>query len=119
LGGLPLAFRTRFVHRDVMVRGGGLPGIPTAMAYVALVTLLVGIGLFVLPPYGELPLSHQVVLAGVALALWCFSDGLFGRFSVILALIEAVLLLRLAIGWTRLLVEAFGNPGWSIPTPGT
>jgi hypothetical protein len=81
------------------------------MAYVALVTLLVGIGLFVLPPHGEMPLSHQVVLAGVALVLWCFSDGLFGRFSVILASIEAVLLLRLAVNWTRLLVDAFGGHG--------
>ncbi len=34
------------------------------------------------------------------LVVWSFSDGLFGRFSLILALIEAVLLLRLSIGWS-------------------
>ena len=33
----------------------------------------------------------------------------FGRFSIALALIEAVLLLRLAVGWTRLLVDMFGS----------
>jgi hypothetical protein len=78
------------------------------MAYVVAVTLAVGLGLFLLPPYGEMPLSRQIAFAGFALALWSFSDGLFGRFSVPLALIEAVLLLRLSIGWTHLLVEAFG-----------
>lgn len=82
-----------------------------SMAYVAAVTLVVGLVLFLLPPYGEMPLSHQVALTGFALALWSFSDGLFGRFSIILALIEAVLLLRLSIGWTYLFVGAFSAPG--------
>ena len=89
---------------------GGLPGIPQAMAYVATVTLTVGLGLFLLPPYGQMPLAHQLALAATALALWSFSDGLFGRFSIPLALIEAVLLLRLAVDWTRLMVDAFGVP---------
>jgi hypothetical protein len=93
-----------------MAQGSGTPSIPVAMGYVAAVTLVVGLALFLLPPYGEMPLSHQVVLTGFALALWSFSDGLFGRFSLILALIEAVLLLRLSIGWTYLFVEAFGAP---------
>lgn len=57
-----------------------------------------------------MPLAHQVAFAGFALALWCFSDGLFGRFSIGLALLEGLLLLRLAIGWTGLLVEALGGP---------
>ena len=77
------------------------------MGYVAAV---VGLALFLLPPNGEMPRSYQVVLTGFALALWSFSDGLFGRFSLILALIEAVLLLRLSIGWTYLFVGAFGAP---------
>jgi len=94
-----------------MTQGDGTPSIPVAMAYVAAVTLVVGLSLFLLPPYGEMPLSHQIVLTGFALALWSFSDGLFGRFSVILALIEAVLLLRLSIGWTHLFVGALGAPG--------
>ena len=92
-----------------MPSGGGLQGIPQSMAYVAAVTLAIGLGLFLLPPYGVMPLAHQVVLAGAALALWSFSDGLFGRFSIVLALIEAALLLRLALGWTSLFVEAFGG----------
>lgn len=87
--------------------GSGPPGIAASMAYVAAVSLAVGLALFLLPPYGEVPLSRQVLLAGFALALWSFSDGLFGRFSVPLALIEGILLLRLAIGWTDLLVNAF------------
>lgn len=32
----------------------------------------------------------------------------FGRFSIALGLIEAVLLLHLSVGWTRLLVDVFG-----------
>lgn len=92
-----------------MTQGGGIPSIPVAMAYVAAVTLVVGLALFLLPPYGEMPLSHQIALTGFALALWSFSDGLFGRSSIVLALIEAVLLLRLSVGWTWLLVGAFGN----------
>jgi hypothetical protein len=100
----------RVVQPAAMAQGGGLPDIPRAMGHVALVTLLVGLALFLLPPYGVMPLAHQVALAGVALGLWCFSDGLFGRFSPVLAVIEAALLLRLAVGWTRLLVDAFGLP---------
>ncbi len=87
-----------------------LRGIPAAMAAVAAVTLVAGPALFLLPPFGHMPLAHQIVLTGLALALWSFSDGPFGRFSVILAFVEAVLLLRLAIGWTRPFVEAFGAP---------
>jgi hypothetical protein len=93
-----------------MKQAGGNPSIPVAMTYVATVTLTVGLALFLLPPYGEMPLSHQMILTGLALSLWSFSDGLFGRFSVVLALIEAVLLLRLSIGWTHLFVDAFGGP---------
>jgi hypothetical protein len=57
-----------------------------------------------------MPLSHQIILTGSALSSWSFSDGLFGRFSVVRTLIEAVLLLRLSIGWTHLFVGAFGGP---------
>lgn len=80
-----------------------------AMTYVAAVTFVVGLALFVVPPFGQMPLSYQVALTGLALALWSFSDGVFGRFSIALALIEAVLLLRLAVGWTWLLVGMFGS----------
>jgi len=79
------------------------------MTYVAAVTFVVGLALFVIPPFGQMPLSHQVALTGLAHALWSFSDGFFGRFSIALALIEAVLLLRLAVGWTWLLVDVFGS----------
>ena len=89
---------------------GESPNIQRSMAYVATVTLTIGLGLFLLPPCGQMPLAHQLALAVTALALWSFSDGLFGRFSIPLALIEAVLLLRLAVGWTRLMVDAFGVP---------
>lgn len=90
--------------------GAPLPGIPTALAYVAAVTIVVGLALFALPPFGHMPLAHQLMLTGFLLGLWSFGDGLFGRFSVILAFIEAVLLLRLSVGWTRLFVDAFGAP---------
>ena len=91
-----------------MVPGRGAPSIPMAMTYVAAVTFVVGLALFVIPPFGQMPLSYQVALTGIALALWSFSDGFLGRFSIALALIEAVLLLRLSVGWTRLLVDVFG-----------
>jgi hypothetical protein len=80
------------------------------MAYVAAVTLLAGVALFAIPPFGQMPLLHQIALTGGALALWAFSDGLFGRLSVLMALLEATLLLRLSLGWTRLLVDALGVP---------
>lgn len=84
------------------------PGIPAALIYVTVVSLVVGLGLFLLPPFGHMPLLHQAALTGAALAVWSFSDGLFGRSSVLLALLEAALLLRLALGWTHLLVTALG-----------
>ena len=90
--------------------GGGSPNIQQSMIYVATVSLTIGLSLFLLPPYGQMPLAYQLALAVIALALWSFSDGLFGRLSIPLALIEAVLLLRLAVGWTRLMVDAFGVP---------
>jgi hypothetical protein len=93
-----------------MGSSGGLPGIQQSMAYVATVTLTIGLGLFLLPPYGQMPLAHQLALTATALTLWSFSDGLFGRFSLPLALMEAVLLLRVAVGWTRLMVDTFGVP---------
>jgi hypothetical protein len=46
-----------------------------AMTYVAAVTFVVGLALFVIPPFGQIPLSYQVALTGLALALWSFSDG--------------------------------------------
>ena len=55
-----------------------------------------------------MPLAYQLALTGLALALWSFSDDCFGRRSIALALIEAVLLLRLSVGWTRLLFDVFG-----------
>ena len=92
-----------------MAQGSGTPSIPMAMCYVAAVTLVVGLALFLLSPYGEMALSYQVALTGFALTLWSFTGGFFGRFSIALALIEAVLLLRFAVGWTRLLVDMFGS----------
>jgi len=55
------------------------------MAYVAAVTFVVGLALFVIPPFGQMPLVYQVALTGLALGLWSFSDGLLGRFSIALA----------------------------------
>jgi len=105
----------------MMGDSGGLPGIPQAMAYVATVTLTVGLGLFLLPPYGQMPLAHQLALAATALALWSFSDGLFGRFSIPLALIEAVMVGRSSnVGVTftsRGSLIRGGGPGGS-PPPG-
>ena len=43
---------------------------------MAAVSLTVGLGLFLLPPYGQMPLAHQIVLAAIALALWSFSYGI-------------------------------------------
>jgi hypothetical protein len=100
-----------------MTANGGLPEIPRAILYVAAVTLIVGAGLFLLPPFGVMPLPYQLALTGAALALWCFCDGLFGRFSILLALIEAVLLLRLSVGRTRLMVEATGGSIPEMQTP--
>jgi hypothetical protein len=89
--------------------GGHPPGIPAALVYVAAVSLVAGLGLFLIPPFGHMPLLYQVALTGAALVVWSFSDGLFGRSSVFLALLEGALLLRLALGWTDLLVKALGS----------
>ena len=39
-----------------MAQGSGTPSIPAAMGHVAAVTLVVGLALFLFPPYGEIPL---------------------------------------------------------------
>jgi len=95
------------------------PGIPAALVYVTAVSLVAGLALFLIPPFGHMPLLYQVALTGAALIVWSFSDGVFGRFSVLLALLEGALLLRLALGWTHLLVTALGTPlgGSMDPTP--
>ncbi|MBI0539014.1 hypothetical protein D9599_26050 [Roseomonas sp. KE2513] len=83
---------------------------PAALVYVTAVSLVAGLGLFLVPPLGHMPLPYQVALTGAALVVWSFLDGLFGRFSVLLALLEGALLLRLALSWADLLVTVLGTP---------
>lgn len=79
-----------------------------AVTYVVAVTFVVGLALFVIPPFGQMPLAYQLALTGAALALWSFSDGFLRTIRIALALIEAMLLLSLAVSWTPLLVDVFG-----------
>jgi hypothetical protein len=91
-----------------MSGGDDFPRITTVAAYVIVVSLVVGTGLFLLPPVGATPPAYQVVLAAILLILWSLSHGLLGRLRMELAFIEAGILIVLAAYWTRFLVIHFG-----------
>jgi hypothetical protein len=59
--------------------------------------LLTSAILFVIPPYGQMPFAYQAIFAWLALALWSYSDGVFGRFNITLALFEGAAVLRISI----------------------
>ncbi len=94
-----------------MPTGGASPNPLSAKLVAALVafTLLVGAVLFALPPTAEPPPPRQVWAAAVALVVWSYCDGFFGRLHWGLAALEGLLLLKLALNWTALLLEAFGT----------
>jgi hypothetical protein len=81
---------------------------PFAMGHAAAASLVAGVGLFVIPPFGQMPFAYQAVFAWLLLALWSYSDGWFGRFNAALALLEGAVLLRFSIELVYFLVEAFG-----------
>jgi hypothetical protein len=55
-----------------MATKGELPEILRATAYVAVVTLIIGAGLFLLPPFGVMPVPCQLALTSAVVALWCY-----------------------------------------------
>ena len=89
----------------------GLPRFPVAVAHLTLGALVVGTGLFLLPPFGAMPLGYQMVLAGGLVTLWCFVEGPFGRLRLVPALVEAAAMLGLALDWTDFLVSRYGTTG--------
>ena len=67
---------------------------PVAMVHAIAASLVASVALFLAPPYGEMPVAYQAVLAWLLLALWSYSDGLLGRFNAAMALLEGAVLLR-------------------------
>jgi hypothetical protein len=55
------------------------------------------------------PPPRQVWATAAALVVWSYCDGFFGRLHWGLAALEGLLLLKLALNWTALLLEAFGT----------
>lgn len=72
---------------------------------LAAATLPVGAVLAALAPEGHLA-GSQAGAAGVALLVWCYCDGTVGRrLHWGLAALEALLRLRLALAWARVLLD--------------
>ena len=78
------------------------------MTYVAAVTFLTDVALFAVAPFGPTPFLHQIAPTWGVLALRAFSDGLFVRLCLAMALREVAV--RFALGWTRLVFDASGVP---------
>ena len=74
-------------------------------AGLGLSTLAVGAVLYA-AALGEQPSTNSVITEGLALLIWCYYDGIVGHLSWGLAAVEALLRLRLALAWAKLLFEA-------------
>jgi hypothetical protein len=70
-------------------------------------TLAVSAVLYVLAPENQ-PLTRHIVAAGVLLLVWCYCDGMVGRLHWGLAVVEALLRLRLALMWDKTLFDVLG-----------
>ena len=82
-----------------------IPALVQDAAGLGVSTLAAGTELYVVAPGGQPEIGHAAA-AGMALLVWCHCSGMVGRLSWGLAAVEALLRLRLALGWAALLCEA-------------
>lgn len=72
-------------------------------------TFLIGLTLFVMPPFAVAPSAEQHVVAFVAVVVWCYYDGAFARGNWPWAMLEGGIWLFWATKWTKVLLLLFGS----------
>jgi hypothetical protein len=72
-------------------------------------TFLIGLALFVMPPFAIAPSAEQHAVAFIAVVIWCYYDGAFAQGSWPRAVLEGGLWLFWATKWTQLLLLFFGS----------
>ena len=73
-------------------------------------TFLVGVALFVAPPFAVWPTPEQQALAFIGIVIWCYYDGALWRRSWPTAVLEGAAWFFCASKWTQMLVLFFGSP---------
>jgi hypothetical protein len=71
-------------------------------------TGLIGVALFVMPPFAIAPTFGQLATVYVAIIVWCYYDGGLKPGGWLMAILEACLWLFLAMKWGQLLLLCFG-----------
>ena len=72
-------------------------------------TFLIGLALFVMPPFALAPSAGQYALAFIAVVIWCYYDGAFARANWPRAVLEGGIWFFCAIKWTQALLLLFGS----------
>jgi hypothetical protein len=72
-------------------------------------TFLIGLALFILPPFAMAPTLEQRALALIVIVIWCYYDGAVWRRSWRMALVEGTAWFFCASKWTQALLLVFGS----------
>ena len=72
-------------------------------------TFLIGLALFIVPPFAAIPSREQQALAFIGIVIWCYYDGALWRRSWPSAVLEGVVWFFCAAKWTQALVLFFGS----------
>jgi hypothetical protein len=72
-------------------------------------TFLIGLALFVMPPFAIVPSVEQHGLVFIAIVIWCYYDGALARGNWPRAVLEAGIWFFLATKWTQALLLFFGS----------
>jgi hypothetical protein len=72
-------------------------------------TFLIGLALFVMPPFAIAPSVEQHGLVFIAVVIWCYYDGPRARGNWPRAVLEAGIWFFLATQWTQALLLFFGS----------
>ena len=72
-------------------------------------TFLIGLALFVMPPFAIAPSAEQHALAFIAVVIWCYYDGAFARGNWPRAVVEGGIWFFWATKWTQALLLFFAS----------
>lgn len=72
-------------------------------------TFLIGLALFIVPPFAVAPTSEQQALAFIAAVVWCYYDGALWRRSWPTAVLEGGVWFFCAAKWTQTLLLLYGS----------
>jgi hypothetical protein len=71
-------------------------------------TFLIGLALFIVPPFAAAPTPEQQAIAFIAAVVWCYYDGALWRYSWPTAVLEGAVWFFCAAKWAQALVLFFG-----------